>query len=85
MFKLSDYAKQIQAMASEMNVSSEVATNRFIENLALMKDQWPVADKALNFRAMGQQWNVLSSAVRLAQKAEVIKMISRTTTRRVAD
>ena len=84
MFNLTDYVKDIQTMATDMHVSVEVATQKFIENLALLRDQWPVANKSLNFRAMGQQWNQLTSSVRNAQKAATIAQASRTS-RRVAE
>ena len=65
-FNLEDYLSEIRA----------VGLNKFIVNLAVMKEQNPGAPK-LNFHELGQEWNKLPSAERLEQKANVAKMLSR--------
>ena len=65
-FNLKNYLPEIRA----------VGLDKFIVNLAVMKEQNPGAPK-LNFHELGQEWNKLSSAERLEQKANVAKMLSR--------
>lgn len=63
---LEDYLAEIRA----------VGLDKFIVNLAAMKEQNPGAPK-LNFHELGQEWNKLSSAERIAQRANVAKILSR--------
>ena len=65
-FNLEDYLSEIRA----------VGLDKFIVNLAVMKEQNPGAPK-LNLHELGQEWNKLPSAARLEQKANVAKMLSR--------
>lgn len=63
---LEDYLAEIRA----------VGLDKFIVNLAVMKEQNPGAPK-LNFHELGQEWNKLPSAERIAQRANVAKILSR--------
>lgn len=65
-FNLGNYLPEIRA----------VGLDKFIVNLAVMKEQNPGAPK-LNFHELGQEWNKLSSAERLEQKVNVAKTLSR--------
>ena len=66
-FNLENYLPEIRA----------VGLDKFIVNLAVMKEQNPGAPK-LNFHELGQEWNKLLSMERLEQKANVAKILSRT-------
>lgn len=70
-FNLSDYEKAIQSYATSKECSITSALNRFMYNLALMKDFYPDFGKDLNFHLLGQQWNIMTSTERLKQKKEV--------------
>lgn len=65
-FNLENYLPEIRA----------VGLDKFIVNLAVMREQNPGAPK-LNFHELGQEWNKLPSAERLEQRANVAKMLSR--------
>ena len=65
-FSLEDYLSEIRA----------VGLDKFIVNLAVMKEQNPGAPK-LNFHELGQAGNKLPSAERIAQREKVARMLSR--------
>ncbi len=65
-FNLSNYMSEIRA----------VGLDKFLVNLAVMKEQNPGASQ-LNFHELGQAWNKLPSAERLAQRETVEKMLNR--------
>lgn len=65
-FNLEDYLSGIRT----------VGLDKFIVNLAVMKEQNPGAPK-LNFHELGQAWNKLSSDERIAQREKVARMLSR--------
>nr|DAT41479.1 MAG TPA: hypothetical protein [Caudoviricetes sp.] len=65
-FNLEDYLSEIRA----------VGLDKFIVNLAVMKEQNPGAPK-LNFHELGQAWNKLPSDERLAQREKVAHMMNR--------
>lgn len=65
-FNLSNYISEIRA----------VGLDRFLVNLAVMKEQNPGASR-LNFHELGQEWNKLPSAERLEQREAVEKMLNR--------
>lgn len=65
-FNLEDYLSEIRT----------VGLDKFIINLAVMKEQNPGAPK-LNFHELGQAWNKLPSDERIAQKEKVARMLSR--------
>ena len=67
-FNLSNYMSEIRA----------VGLDKFLINLAVMKEQNPGASQ-LNFHELGQEWNKLPSAERLEQRATVEKMLNRPT------
>ena len=77
-FKLVDYVRDINSIAKENNCAADKALQLFLANLAVMNDKFKGASH-LNFRALGQQWNALSSDERNAQKAEVRLRMTRTT------
>ena len=65
-FNLEDYLSEIRA----------VGLDKFIVNLAVMKEQNPGAPK-LNFHELGQAWNKLPSDERTAQREKVARTLSR--------
>ena len=65
-FNLEDYLSEIRA----------VGLDKFIVNLAVMKEQNPGAPK-LNFHELGQVWNKLPSDERIAQREKVARTLSR--------
>ena len=65
-FNLENYLLEIRA----------VGLDKFIVNLAVMKEQNPGAPK-LNFHELGQAWNKLSSDERIAQREKVARVLSR--------
>ena len=65
-FNLEDYLSEIRA----------VGLDKFIVNLAVMKEQNPGASK-LNFHELGQAWNKLTSDERIAQREKVARILSR--------
>ena len=65
-FNLEDYLSEIRA----------VGLDKFIVNLAVMKEQNPGAPK-LNFHELGQSWNRLPSDERVAQREKVARVLSR--------
>ena len=65
-FNLEDYLSEIRA----------VELDKFIVNLAVMKEQNPGAPK-LNFHELGQAWNKLPSDERIAQREKVARTLSR--------
>lgn len=67
-FNLSNYMSEIRA----------VGLDKFLINLAVMKEQNPGASQ-LNFHELGQEWNKLPSAERLEQRETVEKMLNRPT------
>ena len=73
-FNLSDYLPEINAVATANKLEPEDAVDKFVVNLTTMSGYYPGAD-SLNFRELGQQWNKLLSKQKVAQKAEVKKMI----------
>ena len=77
MFDLKNFEKEIRDYATKQNVSIEVATSRFIYNLTVMRPEIGDFNSQLDFRAMGQQWNKLSSDVRNKQKASISAIPSR--------
>ena len=69
MFNLSNYLSEIRV----------VGLDKFIVNLAVMKEQNPGAPM-LNFHELGQEWNKLSSGERIAQRANIAKVLNRSRT-----
>lgn len=65
-FNLESYLPEIRA----------VGLDKFIVNLAVMKEQNPGAPK-LNFHELGQSWNRLPSDERVAQREKVARVLSR--------
>lgn len=65
-FNLSNYMSEIRA----------VSLDKFLINLAVMKEQNPGASQ-LNFHELGQEWNKLPSAERLEQRETVERMLNR--------
>ena len=65
-FSLEDYLSEIRPEGLD----------KFIVNLAVMKEQNPGAPK-LNFHELGQAWNKLPSDERIAQREKVARMLSR--------
>ena len=65
-FNLENYLLEIRA----------VGLDKFIVNLAVMKEQNPGAPK-LNFHELGQAWNKLPSDERIAQREKVARVLSR--------
>ena len=65
-FNLEDYLSEIRT----------VGLDKFIVNLAAMKEQNPGAPR-LNFHELGQAWNKLPSDERIAQREKVTRMLSR--------
>ena len=65
-FNLENYLPEIRA----------VGLDRVIVHLAVVKERNPGAPR-LNFHELRQEWNKLPSAERLEQKANVAKMLSR--------
>ena len=64
-FNLEDYLSEIRT----------VGLDKFIVNLAVMKEQNPGAPK-LNFHELGQAWNKLPSDERIAQREKVTRMLT---------
>ena len=75
---LSDYLPEINAVATTNKLEPEDAVDKFVVNLTTMSGYYPGAE-SLNFRELGQQWNKLLSKQKVAQKAEVKKMIRKGT------
>lgn len=68
MFNLTDYEKDIRIGATSAKVAPEEAINQFIYNLVVMRDHYKIFSPKIDFRALGQQWNRLSSDTRNNQK-----------------
>lgn len=66
-FNLEKYLSEIRA----------VGLDKFIVNLAVMKEQYPGAPN-LNFHELGQAWNKMPSDERIRQKSVVTKALHRT-------
>lgn len=79
MFDLKKFEKAIREYAEVKKVDLKVAVDHFVYNLALMRPQLEGFDTSLDFRALGQEWNKLSSDVRNKQKAEMFKAPTRAT------
>lgn len=77
-FNLSDYLPEINAVATANKLEPDDAVDKFVVNLTTMSGHYSGAD-SLNFRELGQQWNKLLSKQKVAQKAEVKKMIRKGT------
>lgn len=75
MFELRNYEREIRDYATNKKVSNSEAVSTFIYNLVIMRPHFEGFDPEVNFRALGQQWNKLPSDVRVAQKAEVLKLL----------
>lgn len=75
-FQLSTYTPQILRVAEANQCAPEVALQRFIENLATMKEHYKGASE-LNYHELGQQWNKLLSREKVAQKAETLARLQK--------
>ena len=75
-FQLSTYTPQILKIAEHNKYTPEVALQRFIENLATMKEHYKGASE-LNYHELGQQWNKLLSREKVAQKAETLARLQK--------
>ena len=79
MFKLINYEKEIRDYVSRnQEVSLIEALNSFIYNLTVMQPAVKGFDETVDFRYLGQQWNKLKSAERVAQKNEIQSILSKT-------
>ena len=72
MFNLANYEREIRSGATKAGISDKEALSKFIYNLAVMRPHFTIFDNALDFRAMGQEWNALSSDNRNAQKQAIL-------------
>lgn len=79
MFNLTNYTKDIRSGATSSEVTLEEALNQFIYNLVIMRDHYKIFSSEIDFRALGQQWNRLSSDERNTQKAACYNTLNRAT------
>ena len=77
MFNLTDYEKDIRTGATTAKVAPEEAMNQFIYNLVIMRDHYKIFSPEIDFRALGQQWNRLSSDTRNTQKISCCNALRR--------
>lgn len=75
-FNLVNYTNNILKIAAANNLAVEVALQRFIENLATMKEHYKGCPE-LNYHELGQQWNKLLSREKVAQKAETLARLQK--------
>ena len=78
MFNLTNYEKEIRAGAAKNSITNEEALKQFIYNLIVMKPYYDIFGDVLNFRAMGQQWNSLSSDIRNNQREHMKIILGKT-------
>ena len=75
-FMLSDYTHDILKIAkANEGMSNARALECFISNLVTMKEHYEGCPH-LNYHELGQQWNRLLSAEKVAQKNEVLKRLA---------
>lgn len=75
-FQLSSYTPQIRKLAEVNEWSTDVALQKFIENLTTMKEHHKGASD-LNYHELGQQWNKLLNKEKIAQKADAQARLSK--------
>lgn len=80
---ISQYTDAIRAYMSREEVDAPKAVDRFLVNLAVMRDHYVGFDTSINFRTLGQRWNSMSSDERLSQRAKLLAQLSRGTRREV--
>lgn len=75
-FNLVDHTMDIQKIAEENKCSNEDAMGMLVANLAVMKEHYKGASH-LNYHALGQLWNALTSDERNTQKNETRNRLRR--------
>lgn len=76
-FSLVEHTNNIlQIAAANENMSVETALQCFIANLSTMKEHYKGCP-SLNYHELGQRWNKLLSAEKVAQKAEVLARLQK--------
>lgn len=80
---ISQYIDAIRMYMSHEEVDASKAVDRFLVNLAVMRDHYVGFDSSINFRALGQAWNSMSSDERLSQRDNLLTQLSRGSRREV--
>lgn len=75
-FKLSNYAAEIQSVATANKCSPEQAVDLFVVNLTVMHNHHKGADQ-LNYHLLGQQWNNLRNKEKVAQKVAAKQQVAK--------
>ena len=75
-FNLELYVSDIVKMAEKHECDASSAVDKFITNLTTMSDYNSGAEN-LNFRALGQKWNALTSKTRNSQRAKVVAAVQK--------
>ena len=76
-FNLINHTTHIMSLAAANDgMSVETALQCFIANLATMKEHYKGCPE-LNYHELGQQWNKLLSAEKVAQKAETLARLQK--------
>ena len=73
---ISDYTQEVLQIAKANSLSIEEAFDRFLANLAVMREHYKGA-KSINYHELGQKWNALPNAEKLAQKANMRARLSK--------
>ena len=84
MFSLTNYEKEIRSGATKASISNEEALKQFVINLNVMRPHFDIFPGDINFRALGQQWNSLTSDTRNSQKTNLLNIFSRTPRSRIS-
>ena len=76
-FSLIEHTNNIlQIAAANENMSVETALQCFIANLSTMREHYKGCPN-LNYHELGQRWNKLLSAEKVAQKAEALARLQK--------
>lgn len=75
-FQLRNYTPQIRKIAEANEWSTDLALQKFVENLTTMKEHYKGASE-LNYHELGQQWNRLLSKEKVAQRADTQARLSK--------
>ena len=78
MFNLTDYEKEIREGATKADVAPVEAAKQFVYNLVVLRPRFDYFPASVDFRALGQKWNALSSDVRNSQKDLLMSRLNRT-------
>lgn len=77
-FNLADYLDEIRAIAKNKKCTPTEAVDLMIINLNTF-NEYNKGTGNFNYRGLGQEWGMLPSADKVAQKQEVKRLVSTTT------